>query len=208
MIVARLLPVAYRLPQVAAVTVGCSALSWAVGDSAITIDLSIRHPPQKLPAVELFALVTAILAAALLRPRFWEWERLGGSRTKLVATGVATLGMLTPLAPVLTGVLRVPDGTPWVWLLSNALILGAAMFALSALFSPALGGGALIAGYFSHAVIANLVGRDSDYLVLTGYPGPSGNWFLAITAALAAAAIYGGTHGSTSWAQRLTRNES
>jgi hypothetical protein len=197
----------YRAGPVLVVTAVMSGFSWLFGLTAITVDLSALDPPTKVPGVEIVALATSMVLAALVQPRFWEWERLGGARTRLVAGAVAAVGIALPLVPVLVGVLRLPPDAAWAWLIPNALILGGTMFGLSALISAALAGGVVVLGYFA-IVVAIAVDRSvSAYLPFAFYPGPDGNWPVAIVVVTAAVLSYGYTHGSTSWARRVNRNE-
>jgi hypothetical protein len=204
----RLIPGVYRAGPVLVVIAVMSGLSWLFGLTAINVDLSILDPPTKIPGVELVALVTAMVVAALVRPRFWDWERLGGSRTRLVAGGVAAIGIALPLVPVFVGVIRLPSDAAWAWLVPNALILAGVMFGLSALISPALAGGVVILGYFAITVATAVDRSMTAYSPLVFYPGPGGNWPIAAAVVTAAVLGYGYTHGSTSWARRWTRNES
>ncbi|SFB63131.1 hypothetical protein SAMN05216266_13330 [Amycolatopsis marina] len=202
MIVTHLLR-AHRIGYMAATAAATSALAWAFGVSAINIDLDPLTPPHKVPTVELICLVTTVVLAALARPRFWHWERFGGLRTRLAAAAVPAIAILLTLAPLLAGVTRLPEGVAWVWLLPNVIILSGTTFTLSALLSPALAAAVIATAYLANVV---LTASGHDPGVLASYPGVNANWSLATISVLAAVGVHAYSHGTTRWAQGLSRN--
>lgn len=205
------LAMAYRIGHLAATVAVVSGVAVLVSLRALIIDLSQVHPPVKLGYIEIELLIVAITAAFLLRPRFWEWQKLGGLRTRLAAAGVAALGIAAASAPVFLVVMQAPAYAPQAWVVSNVITIVASVFALSALISPALAGGTALVAYFACAVVFNTVGGAGRFLPLGYYTGqgvlPHAHWLVASFLVLAAVALHFATHGSTAWAQRLSRNE-
>jgi hypothetical protein len=203
----RLLLLSRQVPLVLATVAFLAVLAWVFDTYAVTFEISIINPAHKAPYPELLSLVGSILLAALLRPRFWEWERLGNLRTRISAGLTAVVGILLSLVPVLVGSLRLPQGMPWGWSVANALTLSGAVFSLSTVVGAAIAGGVVLVGYFAYAVMDNVwIGAD-PYLPLVAYPGPHGLWWLAVVLCLVAILMWFRTRGASVWAHRLRRNE-
>ncbi|MBA0127594.1 hypothetical protein H0B56_18780 [Haloechinothrix sp. YIM 98757] len=173
---------------------------------AIRIDLSVEHT-HRLPLVEIIVIVTATLAASLLRSRFWTWERLGGVRCRVVAGVSAIVGLCVSMLPATTATTRIPGDVPTNWVLANALTLAATVSIIAVVMSPLLGGGLVLLAYFVHGIVYNMEPLVRDYLPLVGYPGPDGHWVLAVALATVAVACHVATWGSTRWAHRRDHNE-
>lgn len=203
----RLIVTARAVPRALVVATMFTLCSGVFGRYAFDIDLSMVNPPHTVPYAELFGLVTCVLAAALTRPRMWEWERIGGFRPRVVAAGTAVFGCLLPTLPVLASCIGLPADVAVSWLFANVLTLSGACLVLTALLGPALGSLAVLAGYAAIAVLDNTVAAAKPWLPLVAYPGPDGYWTTAVVCVLAAAVVHGLTGGSTAWARRLGRNE-
>jgi hypothetical protein len=203
----RLLALAHRGRELAGVLLVMTVLSWLAYGGAFDIQMTLLNPPHKITYLELIAVVTAILNAALCRPRFWEWERLGAGRTRIAAGGFALLGILHPLVPLMAGASRLPGTVRWGWLVSNVLTIGAVTFVLSALIGAALAGGLVLTLYFAEAVVDNLAHGAAPYLPLASYHDQTPRWPLTILLCLVAVALAVYTHGTSTWAHRLARNE-
>lgn len=202
----RLVLATRRVVLLLGVVIVLSVLATVAAHGAIAIALSQVNPPHKIPDAELIALVTGILAAGVLRPRFWEWDRLGAPRTRVVAGTTTILGMAAPLIPVLAATTRLPDTVAWHPMLSNVLTLDGAVFIVGALLGPALGGGIVIVAYFADAIIDNLARSAAQYLPLADFPDTNALWLPALALPLVAVAINTYNHGASTWAHRLTRN--
>lgn len=200
--------VSRRVGQALVLVVMASAASAAFKNNAIRIDLHAVNRAHFLGVVEVAAIATATVAASLLRPRFWHWDRLGGMRTRLIASAMAVFGVVVAVLPVVVAGLLAPSHAVWVWSVANALILGSLVITLSALSPPTLAGGLVIAVYFGQGIVYNLETSARTYLPLTGYPGTDGgHWVLAGVSVAVAVAAHGATHGSSSWLHRQGGNE-
>lgn len=196
-----------------------AALAWQISRLAVPIKFAADSLEHRVPLAETIALVCAILACYLTRPRLWHWERLGNLRTRLVSASVTTIVIVLPLAPILASAATLPNGTRWEWLAANVVILGAAVALAAALLGPLLGGGLVILAYFANAVADNVLPELGPYLPLTPYssrvlptpgmdtPGPPSHWILAATLGLLAIAVNATTHGASGWSVRRGNNE-
>lgn len=205
----RLVVLARRVPLLSVVVAAMTGLAWLFYRDAIEIDLDISPfaPTHTIPVPELIAVVTGILGAAVTRPRFWEWERLGGLRTRVVAVALAALVIAAPLLPALVGVHTLPDGVAWSWLVSNVLTMSATTLLLSAVLGPALGGGAGLAGYVGIALVDNLVAGARPLLPLAAHPAEHGKWLPPLILIPVALLVHAYTRGLSTWAHRLDHNE-
>lgn len=205
------LVVAYRIGHLAVTIVAVSGAALLVSLRALEIDLSQVNPKLKVPYIEIEVLIAAIVAAFLLRPRFWEWQKLGGLRTRLVAAGVAALGMAAAFAPVFVLLPKFPADVSSAWMLSNVITIAATVFALGALISPALAGGTAFVAYFTCAVVVNTVRGAGQFIPLGYFTGmavrPQAHWLVTAFVVVTAVVLHFATHGSTAWAQRLSHNE-
>lgn len=183
--------------------------------TAVVIDLAGGSDrAQRIPYVEIVAVATSIATAWLLRPRFWEWERLGGGRVRGHAAVTALVGMLLPLLPAGMAILRLPVETrPWL-VLPSVLLFSALTFTATALLGVIAGGllslGALLGG----AVVLNLQPAAALLLPISyadgqGHQEPSMHywWFAAPLMVVMAMAVHAATVGATGWSRRLLRNE-
>ncbi len=96
---------------------------------------------------------------------------------------------------------------PWTWLVSNVLTMGAFTLIFAALLGPPIGAATSLVSYFGIAIADNLEFRETPWLPLVPYPGPEGNWALAVIAVVVAMGVHAWTLGTTSWAHRLGRND-
>ncbi|MEU4801302.1 hypothetical protein [Actinosynnema sp. NPDC023587] len=179
------------------------ALSALLDNHTVVIHLSAAHRQNRLAFPELCAVVGVVVAVALLRPRFREWDRLGTHRATVVSVAFALAGMLLPLVILVLGSLRLPDAVPWAWQVSNYLVFAGVAFCLGPLVGPALAGGATLVLYFGAAVVNHLVPRG--VLPVTGYPGPATHWAFAALVVLLALVVHGRTRGAGRWSRRLAR---
>ncbi|MEV0677182.1 hypothetical protein AB0I60_11740 [Actinosynnema sp. NPDC050436] len=182
--------------------VALSVLSGLLGDRAVVIHLSAAHPQNRLPFPELCAVVGVVVAAALARPRFWEWDRLGTHRATAISVAYALAGMLLPLTVLVLGSARLPAEVPWAWQVSNYLVFAGVAFCLGPLVGPALAGGATLVLYFGAGVVNHLLPRGRGFLPVTGYPGPATHWAFAVSVVLLALVVHGLTRGATRWSRR------
>lgn len=201
----RVVPASRSFHVAVAVTAALSLLSVALGTRAVVIHLSAAVPQNRLPFPELCAVVGAVATAAVLRPRLWEWDRVGSRRASLVSVLSALSGILLPLVILVLGSTRVPAGVPWAWQVSNYLVFAGIAFCLGPLLGPALAGGTTLVSYLGCAVVNHLVPGADEVLPATGYPGPATHWTAAGLAVLLALAVHGHTRGATRWSLRLTR---
>ncbi|PRW62297.1 hypothetical protein [Actinopolyspora mortivallis] len=205
----RLVVLARAVPRLAALLVLMTGLSWTFYHTAITIDLNVSPfaPSHTVPMPEMIAMITGILAATVLRPRLWEWERLGGPRVRLVAVTLAAVAMAAPLLPALIGLYSMPgDRTP-TWLVSNTLTIGATVLLLSALIGPLLAGGVTLGCYLGLVLLDNLVVGARPFLPLATYPATHGKWLPPLILIPLALAVHAVTRGTSAWAHNLGRNE-
>lgn len=183
--------------------------------TAIVIDFAGRpDQAQRVPYVEIVAVVTSIATAWLLRPRFWEWERLGGGRVRGHAAATALAGMLLPLLPASAGILRLPaEARPWL-VLPSVLLFSALTFVAAALLGVIGGGLFSLAALMGGAVVLNLQ-PGAALLLPVSYAGGQGHhapgmpywWLGAPLMVVAAMAVHAATTGATAWSRRLFRNE-
>ncbi|MDP9643532.1 hypothetical protein J2S53_003477 [Actinopolyspora lacussalsi] len=204
----RLVLLARRVPMLLLLVVAVTGVSYAFYRTAINVDLGVNPfaRPHKIPTPELIAVVTGVLASAILRPRCWEWERLGGIRVRLLAVVLAATAIALPVLPALVGKHTMPAGVDLWWILPNTLTMGGFTLLLSALLGPPLGGAVSIAGYFALALTDNLLTNVEPYLPLTMYPAQHGKWVPALCLVPTALAVHFVTRGLSSWAYRLERN--
>jgi hypothetical protein len=182
---------------------GLAALSFALGGNALVIELTSIHPKNRLPYPELCAVLGGVLGAMVLRPRFWEWDRLGARRVAVLSGLCAAVGMSAPLLLVVIGASRLDAGVPWSWAAANALVFCALAFGLAPFIGVGPAGGATIVLYFAVGVLNHLVPAAHNVLPVVAYPGPSGRWWVAGTLALAAVGAHIYTRGATGWAHRV-----
>ncbi|GII94332.1 hypothetical protein [Sinosporangium siamense] len=197
------------------VSVAASVVAFLAARYAIVVDVfgpAVRAP--RVPVIEVVAVATSVAVAWLLRPRFWEWEKLGGAHVRRLAAGTALAGMLLPLLPVCAGVVRVP-GDARAWLLLPAVaLLSAVTFAGAALAGPVFGGLLSAAVLFGGAVLVNLQ-PGAAHLLPIAYATGRGlqvpllpGWWLAAPVAVAlAVAVHALTCGASARSRRLSRED-
>lgn len=176
-------------------------LSLALGRTGVLINLEIRRPDVRLPFSEICALLAGGSGAVLLRPRFWEWDRVGTSRAAAVAGGCAVVGILVPVLVVAVGAARLPDDFAVAWRLSNAVVLGAVTFLAAPFVGSAVAAALVVLLYFVHGLVNNLW-LDLGFVPITRFPETGTHWLAALVLTAAAAAVHYRTRGATAWAQR------
>ncbi|WP_144311868.1 hypothetical protein [Actinopolyspora erythraea] len=204
----RLVLLARRVPLLLVILVAVTGVSYTFYRTAINVDLGVNPfaQPHKIPTPELIALVTGVLASAVLRPRCWEWERLGGIRVRVLAVVLAAAAIALPVLPALVGEHTMPAEVELGWILPNTLTMGGFTLLLSALVGPPLGGAVSITGYFALALTDNLFADAEPYLPLAVYPAQHGKWIPALCLVSTSLVAHFVTRGLSSWAYRLERN--
>ncbi|SDY88996.1 hypothetical protein SAMN05421504_107330 [Amycolatopsis xylanica] len=182
------------------IVVALWGLSAAIGRWTIIVDLNRTGLDNRMPAAELCAIVGATLLAMLTRPRFWSWDRVGTWRARVVAGVVAAAGIGLPAVCVPVVVPGLPDGTPWLWVLANALVLGALVQLVSPLLSPLAAGVFVLVMWFVCGVVNNVT--PGIWLPIAGYREADGRWIAAGVLGVAAIVVHVRTCGITSWAYR------
>jgi hypothetical protein len=197
------------LPALAACIIA-TAVSFIGGSTAISMDFATGRPDlaQRIPFSQIAAVATSIATAWLLRPRFWEWERLGSYRVRWYSASAALIGLILPLLPAAIGLLRVPeDADPWL-VLPMTLFFSAVTFMLSPLVGAMIGGLLSMTALFAGAVVLNLqpaLGHVLPVTYATGqgfqHPQLPGWWAAAPLLAVLAAVVHAFTAGATnrSW---------
>ena len=183
------------------------AVAAATGRRSLEIDLSARFPPTKMPVVELCTILAATLLAILMRPRFWEWDRLAaeGGRSRAVAASAALAGIALPALCVPAVVPWLPPSTPWGWVLAHALLLSSTVQLLAPLLSPLAAGGLAVLSWLSCGLTMNLA--PHVWLPISSYRDPSGNWILVAVLIVAGIVLHTRTCGRTAWAHRTFGKE-
>lgn len=176
-------------------------LSLALGRTGVVINLEIRRPDIRLPFSEVCAVLAGAAGATLLRPRFWEWDRVATARASIVASSAALIGIALPMLVVAVGVIRLPDGFAVAWRLSNAAVLGAATFLASPFVGSAIAGALALLLYFVHGLVNNLW-LDLSFLPITRFPDTQTHWTAALVLVALAGVVHYRTRGATAWAQR------
>ncbi|MEU6152452.1 hypothetical protein ABZ816_20890 [Actinosynnema sp. NPDC047251] len=175
----------------------------ALGNRGISIEMAPLRPANLLPYPELCGVLTAIVVTTLVRPRFWEWDRVGTRRAALVSGAAATSALVLPLLVMAVGATRVSEGAPWLWSLSNVLVYSAAVVGLAPFVGVGLAGGIVLVGYFGVGVLNNAEPAVGALLPVATYAEPTGNWVVAVGLAVLAVAAHVRTRGVTAWAHRL-----
>ena len=181
--------------------VGMWVVAVGIGRAAFEIDLSPTFPPTKIVVAEVCVIVAATLLAIVMRPRFWEWDRVArGLRARVLAgvAAAAVIGAAVLCVPVLAPWL--PPGTAWGWVLANAVVLGAFVVLLAPFVSALFAGGITFVLWFGAAVVANLA--PAVWLPLAYYRGHDPSWGVAAALVVAAVAVHARTYGMTAWAHR------
>ena len=185
------------------------ALSGAVVPVAV---FDWPNEEQRVPIAELLCVCAATAGAWANRPRLWEWERLGGTRTRIREAVVAALGVLLS-ATVAPALLSTTAEAEYPWLLvTNVLLAVSAVYLLSPFLSAVPSGLFVLVGILLGAAACNMV--PGLYRVVPyAYVGSDG-WrapdllsgatvpALAIGLAVAAVGAHALTHGSTPGVRR------
>lgn len=187
---------------------------WVMDTMSLPIRFVSGNPTYRMPLVELTTLVGAVVLTSLTRPRLWHWERLGPRRPRVLATTVAIVGMGVAQIPILVVFLGSTE-IRWGWLLANGVLVAAAVFAVSPLLGPILGGNLVLALYLVNGVLFNavpgiadvlpVVGFDSRAVIVADFPTspPEAHWWLAVGITLVAVWSHWATIGATDrWATR------
>ncbi|MGW9556117.1 hypothetical protein ACWGSK_16585 [Nocardiopsis sp. NPDC055551] len=203
-----LVPMLVALVSAVVATVLGLALTGAVVPIAV---FDWPNEEQRIPIAELLCVCAATAGVRANRPRLWEWERLGGARTRVRAAAVAALGVLlsTTLAPVLLS--TTADAQNSWFLVTNVLLAVSAVYLLAPFLNAVPSGLLVLVGILLGAAACNMVPglyRVSPYAyvgsdgwrapdLLPGATVPA----LAVGLALAAVAAHAVTHGSTARAR-------
>ncbi|WP_418154929.1 hypothetical protein [Actinoalloteichus caeruleus] len=177
-------------------------LFWRV---AVHVEPFGANPRRTLPYPELAGVVTGAVFAGLLAPGFWEWERLGGARSRAVAGVVAALGCLAPLPAFLLGVAQVPERYHALTLWSNVLLFTALAFLLAALVGPAVGAAVTVGSFLLVVLLTNAAPAAVGWLPVTAPEDPTSHPVAALALLGVAIAAHAATFGSTGFARRLSR---
>lgn len=182
-------------------TVAMWVLAAIIGRRAIEIDLSPTFPPTKLVVVEVCVVTTATVLVILMRPRFWEWDRIArGARSRVMAGVVAVAAIVLSASCVPAVVPWLPADASWTWVLANALVLSATVTVLAPLINPLLAGVVTAVLWFGGAVTRNLA--PEVWLPLADYRDQDGHWAVAAALVVVAVTVNAGTCGLTTWAHR------
>jgi hypothetical protein len=206
-VIVRALLVSRRARAYAAVIAALALLSLVLGRTGVLINLEIRRPDVRLPFSEICAVLAGACGAVLLRPRFWEWDRVGTSRAAVVASACAVVGILTPVLVVAVGATRLPDDFAVAWRLSNAVVLCAVTFLAAPFLGSAVASALVVLLYFVHGLVNNLW-LDLGFVPITRFPETGTHWLAALALTAGAAAVHYRTRGASAWAQRtFSRDE-
>ncbi|WP_017587848.1 hypothetical protein [Nocardiopsis ganjiahuensis] len=203
------------LPMLQALAAAVAAVALGSASAGVVVPVAVFDWPneeQRIPVAELLCVCAASVGAWANRPRLWEWERLGGARTRVRAAAVAALGVLLPGAAASALLPSASEAeNPWL-LVTNILLAVSAVYLLAPFLGAVPSGLVVLAGIFLGAAACNMVpglNRVSPY----AYVGSDG-WrapdllagptlpALALVLALAAVAAHAATHGSTARVQR------
>ncbi|GAA1459540.1 hypothetical protein NE857_02155 [Nocardiopsis exhalans] len=203
------------LPMLHALAAAVAAVLLGLATAGVVVPVAVFDWPgeeQRIPVAELLCVCAAAVGAWANRPRLWEWERLGGARTRIRAAAVAALGMLL-LGGAALALLPHASEAENSWLLVTNVLLGACAVYLLAPFLGAVPSGlGVLAGILLGAAACNTapgLNRVSPY----AYAGSDG-WrapdllagatvpVLVLGLAAAAVAAHALAHGSTARVQR------
>ncbi|EID54993.1 hypothetical protein [Saccharomonospora xinjiangensis] len=189
-----------------AAALASAGLSALIGTAMLRIDIAGTRP-ERLPLVELCALLSATMLATITRPRLWKWDRVAaGWRGRGVAGAVAAAGITLPTACLFAVLPRLPDGTPWTWVWANTVTLAAVVY-LAVPFTGALWAGVVaLATWVGCGVVHHLYPAATPYLPTSGYLEARPHWGHAAVLALAAVAAHLATVGATAY--RRARDDS
>lgn len=148
------------LPAVGALASALLAVLLSLAAAEAVIPVAVMdwpHEEQRVPVAELLCVCAATAGAWFLRPRMWEWERLGGLRTRVRACSVASLGLLLPTgAAFVLAALAPPVEHPWLTV-TNVFLATACVHALAPLVGAISAGVTVLSGILLGAVLCNVV---------------------------------------------------
>ncbi|MFG3702317.1 hypothetical protein ACGF5C_31185 [Micromonospora sp. NPDC047620] len=179
-----------------------SAVSWLLGKTGILINLAFPRPQIRLPYPEICAVLGGALGAVILRPRFWEWDRVASGRASIVAAAFALFGSVAPAVIVTAGALALPAGSPVAWRICNAVVMCAVIFLCSPYLGGAVTGAAAIVLYFAHGLVNNLW-HNLSFVPITRLPNHNTHWITASALIALAGIAHYRTRGATAWSQRM-----
>lgn len=198
------------LPMLYALAAAVAAVVLGLATAGTVVPVAVFDWPneeQRIPVAELLCVCAAAVGAWANRPRLWEWERLGGARTRIRAAAVAALGVLL-LGGAALALLPHASEAENSWLLvTNVLLAVSAVYLLAPFLGAVPSGLVALAGILLGAAACNTVpglNRVSPYAyvgsdgwrapdLLAGATVPA----LALGLAVAAVAAHALTHGST-----------
>lgn len=165
------------------------------------------HEEQRIPIAELLCVCAAMVGAWSNRPRLWTWDRLGGTRTRVRAAMVATLGVLPVVAVALVLLSSASGAENSRLLVTNVLLAASTVYLLAPFLGAVPSGLVVLTGIFLGAVACNMVPGlyrvvPYAYVGSDGWTAPNllaGATIPALAIALAVAAVgaHAITHGST-----------
>ena len=124
----RIILTSRRLAVYLATTALLAVLSWFLGRTGILINLAFFRPQIRLPYPEICVLLAGALGVVVLRPRFWEWDRVATRRASVIAAALAVVGSCVPALSVTAGAAALPAHSPVAWRVSNAIVICAVIF--------------------------------------------------------------------------------
>ncbi|GHC72763.1 hypothetical protein GCM10007079_06180 [Nocardiopsis terrae] len=206
------------LPMLHALAAAVAAVVLGLAAPGVVVPVAVFDWPneeQRIPVAELLCVCAAAVGAWANRPRLWEWERLGGARTRIRAAAVSALGVLLSGGAALALLPHASEAENSWLLVTNVLLAVSAVYLLAPFLDAVPSGLVVLAGILLGAAACNTVpglNRVSPYAyvgsdgwrapdLLAGATVPA----LALGLALAAVAAHAVTHGSTA---RVRRRES
>lgn len=203
------------VPVLGALAAAVAAVALGLATAGVVVPVAVFDWPneeQRIPVAELLCVCAAAIGAWANRPRLWEWERLGGARTRVRAAAVAALGMLLLGGAALALLPHASEAENTRLLVTNVLLGTCAVYLLAPFLGAVPSGLVVLAGIFLGAAACNMapgLNRASPYAYVgsDGWMAPdllAGATVPALTLGLAAAAVaaHALTHGSTARVQR------
>jgi hypothetical protein len=163
------------VPLVGAASV-MSVAGWLVRDMSLTLEIHWYAPPYEAEFAELTVIASAALIAGFARPRFWEWERLGGWRTRAVCGAVAGVCLLASLGPAVAATTMSGGVLAIEWRLANAILVAALVGGMAPLVGAFGAGCGAIVMWLCSALAYNLELVSPGMLLLASPANPSPHW--------------------------------
>lgn len=194
-----------------AILVG-AVLMWMLTGVVIPIELSWERPRVLMADSVLLAIVLGTVGAQLLRPRMWEWDRIGTWRSSSVAAMTATVGILVPAALVLLTDMRwqakIERDASYLsseiqWVAADGLFLIALVWTIAPYAGSLVAGAASLAVYAAAGMVNHLAPAWHSVLPLAGNAYESPRWIPAVTLFVLAICIHGWTRGATQLSRRV-----